>query len=296
MPKPPNEGKICVILDLKRMTKKQEIQLFNDRSIRTIWDDKEEKWYFSVVDVIEALTETDRPRKYWSDLKAKLKKEGSELSEKIGQLKLQSSDGKYYKTDIADQEQLFRLIQSIPSPKAEPFKIWMASVASERLDEMQDPELTIERAMTDYRRLGYSEAWINQRLKSIEVRKELTDEWKRCGVTTQQYASLTDIVTMAWSGKSTRSYKAHKGLKKQNLRDNMTNVELALNTLAEAATTELSKEINPTTYSDNVTVARKGGGVAKVAREQLEQQLGRSVISDSNSSTLRISGDSPDEQ
>ena len=168
------------------MTKKQEIQLFNDRRIRTIWDDKEEKWYFSVVDVIEALTETDRPRKYWSDLKAKLKKEGSELSEKIGQLKLQSSDGKYYKTDIADQEQLFRLIQSIPSPKAEPFKIWMASVASERLDEMQDPELTIERAMTDYRRLGYSEAWINQRLKSIEVRKEVTDEWKRCGVTTQQ--------------------------------------------------------------------------------------------------------------
>ena len=161
MPKPPNEGKICVILDLKRMAKKQEIQLFNERRIRTIWDDKEEKWYFSVVDVIEALTETDRPRKYWSDLKAKLKKEGSELSEKIGQLKLQSSDGKYYKTDIADQEQLFRLIQSIPSPKAEPFKIWMASVASERLDEMQDPELTIERAMTDYRRLGHSEAWIN---------------------------------------------------------------------------------------------------------------------------------------
>ena len=246
------------------MTKKQEIQLFNDRRIRTIWDDKEEKWYFSVVDVIEALTETDRPRKYWSDLKAKLKKEGSELSEKIGQLKLQSSDGKYYKTDIADQEQLFRLIQSIPSPKAEPFKVWMATVASERLDEMQDPELT--------------------------------DEWKRCGVTTQQYASLTDIISMAWSGKSTRSYKAHKGLKKQNLRDNMTNLELALNTLAEAATTEISKEINPTTYRDNVTVARKGGGVAKVAREQLEQQLGRSVISDSNSSTLRISGDSPDEQ
>ena len=221
------------------MTKKQEIQLFNDRRIRTVWDDKEEKWYFSVVDVIEALTETDRPRKYWADLKAKLKKEGSELSEKIGQLKLQSSDGKYYKTDIADQEQLFRLIQSIPSPKAEPFKVWMATVASERLDEMQDPELTIERAMTDYRRLGYSEAWINQRLKSIEVRKELTDEWKRCGVEAQQYASLTDIVTMAWAGKTTRSYKAFKGLTKQNLRDNMTNVELALNTLAEAATTEL---------------------------------------------------------
>ena len=296
MPKPPNEGKICVILDLKRMTKKQEIQLFNDRKIRTIWDDKEEKWYFSVVDVVGALTDSADPRNYWKVLKNRLLKEGNETVTKCNQLRLLAADGKMRLTDIADQEQLFRLIQSIPSPKAEPFKIWMASVASERLDEMQDPELTIERAMTDYRRLGYSEAWINQRLKSIEVRKELTDEWKRCGVTTQQYASLTDIVTMAWSGKSTRSYKAHKGLTKQNLRDNMTNVELALNTLAEAATTELSKEINPTTYCENVTVARKGGGVAKVAREQLEQQLGRSVISDSNSSTLRISGDSPDEQ
>ena len=296
MPKPPNEGKICVILDLKRMTKKQEIQLFNDRRIRTIWDDKEEKWYFSVVDVIEALTDSPDPSTYWRVLKNRLKKEGNETVTICNAFKLPAKDGKMRLTPIADQEQLFRLIQSIPSPKAEPFKVWMASVASERLDEMQDPELTIERAMTDYRRLGYSEAWINQRLKSIEVRKELTDEWKRCGVTTQQYASLTDIVTMAWSGKSTRSYKAHKGLTKQNLRDNMTNVELALNTLAEAATTELSKEINPTTYHENVTVARKGGGVAKVAREQLEQQLGRSVISDSNSSTLRISGDSPDEQ
>ena len=279
-----------------RMTKKQEIQLFNDRRIRTIWDDKEEKWYFSVVDVIEALTDSPDPSTYWRVLKNRLKKEGNETVTICNAFKLPAKDGKMRLTPIADQEQLFRLVQSIPSPKAEPFKIWMASVASERLDEMQDPELTIERAMTDYRRLGYSEAWINQRLKSIEVRKELTDEWKRCGVTTQQYASLTDIVTMAWSGKSTRSFKAHKGLTKQNLRDNMTNVELALNTLAEAATTELSKEINPTTYSENVTVARKGGGVAKVAREQLEQQLGRSVISDSNSSTLRISGDSPDEQ
>ena len=296
MPKPSYEGTVYVILDLKRMTKKQEIQLFNDRRIRTIWDDKEEKWYFSVVDVVGALTDSADPRNYWKVLKNRLLKEGNETVTKCNQLRLLAADGKMRLTDIADQEQLFRLIQSIPSPKAEPFKIWMASVASERLDEMQDPELTIERAMTDYRRLGYSEAWINQRLKSIEVRKELTDEWKRCGVTTQQYASLTDIVTMAWSGKSTRSYKAHKGLTKQNLRDNMTNVELALNTLAEAATTELSKEINPTTYRENVTVARKGGGVAKVAREQLEQQLGRSVISDSNSSTLRISGDSPDEQ
>ena len=278
------------------MTKKQEIQLFNDRRIRTIWDDKEEKWYFSVVDVIEALTDSPDPSTYWRVLKNRLKKEGNETVTICNAFKLPAKDGKMRLTPIADQEQLFRLIQSIPSPKAEPFKIWMASVASERLDEMQDPELTIERAMTDYRRLGYSEAWINQRLKSIEVRKELTDEWKRCGVTTQQYASLTDIVTMSWSGKSTKSYKAHKGLTKQNLRDNMTNVELALNTLAEAATTELSKEINPKTYPENVTVARKGGGVAKVAREQLEQQLGRSVISDSNSSTLRISGDSPDEQ
>ena len=247
-------------------------------------------------DVIEALTDSPDPSTYWRVLKSRLKKEGNETVTICNAFKLPAKDGKMRMTPIADQEQLFRLIQSIPSPKAEPFKVWMATVASERLDEMQDPELTIERAMTDYRRLGYSEAWINQRLKSIEVRKELTDEWKRCGVTTQQYASLTDIVTMAWSGKSTRSYKAHKGLKKQNLRDNMTNVELALNTLAEAATTELSKEINPTTYRENVTVARKGGGVAKVAREQLEQQLGRSVISDSNSSTLRISGDSPDEQ
>ena len=228
------------------MTKKQEIQLFNDRRIRTIWEDKEEKWYFSVVDVVGALTDSADPRNYWKVLKNGLLKEGNETVTKCNQLRLLAADGKMRLTDIADQEQLFRLIQSIPSPKAEPFKIWMASVASERLDEMQDPELTIERAMTDYRRLGYSEAWINQRLKSIEVRKELTDEWKRCGVTTQQYASLTDIVTMAWSGKSTRSYKAHKGLTKQKLRDNMTNVELALNTLAEAATTELSKEINPT--------------------------------------------------
>lgn len=278
------------------MTKKQEIQLFNDRKIRTVWDDKEAKWYFSVVDAIEALTGTERPRKYWSDLKVKLKKEGSELSEKIGQLKLQSADGKFYKTDIADQEQLLRLIQSIPSPKAEPFKIWMANVASERLDEMQDPELTIERAMTDYRRMGYSEAWINQRLKSIEVRKELTDEWKRCGIESQQYASLTDIVTMAWAGKTTKSYKAFKGLTKQNLRDNMTNIELALNTLAEAATTELSKEINPSSYKENVTVARKGGGVAKAARMQLEEQLGRSVISASDSSAFIQIGEGPEDQ
>ena len=278
------------------MTKKQEIQLFNDRKIRTVWDDKEEKWYFSIVDTVAALTESLDAAAYWRKLKQRLKAEGNETVTNCHALKMLAADGKMRLTDIADQEQLFRLIQSIPSPKAEPFKVWIAQVASERLDEMQDPELTIERAMTDYRRLGYSEAWINQRLKSIEVRKELTDEWKRCGVETQQYASLTDIVTMAWSGKTTRSYKAFKGLTKQNLRDKMTNIELALNTLAEAATTELSKEVNPTTYRENVTVARKGGGVAKVAREQLEEQLGRSIISDSNSSTLRIKGTEAGEQ
>ena len=278
------------------MTKKQEIQLFNERKIRTVWDDKEEKWYFSVVDVVGALTDSTDPRNYWKVLKNRLLKEGNQTVTNCNQLKLLAADGRMRLTDIADQEQLFRLIQSIPSPKAEPFKVWIAQVASERLDEMQDPELTIERAMTDYRRLGYSESWINQRLKSIEVRKELTDEWKRCGVEAQQYAPLTDIVTMAWAGKTTKSYKAFKGLKKENLRDNMTNVELALNTLAEAATTELSKEINPSTFKDNVTIARKGGKVAKVAREQLEQQLGRSVISDSNSTTLRISGEKPEDQ
>lgn len=278
------------------MTKKQEIQLFNERKIRTVWDDKEEKWYFSVVDVVGALTDSTDPRNYWKVLKNRLLKEGNQTVTNCNQLKLLAADGRMRLTDIADQEQLFRLIQSIPSPKAEPFKVWIAQVASERLDEMQNPELTIERAMTDYRRLGYSESWINQRLKSIEVRKELTDEWKRCGVEAQQYASLTDIVTMAWAGKTTKSYKAFKGLKKENLRDNMTNVELALNTLAEAATTELSKEINPSTFKENVTIARKGGNVAKVAREQLEQQLGRSVISESNSTTLRIPGEKPDEQ
>ena len=278
------------------MTKKQEIQLFNERKIRTVWDDKEEKWYFSVVDVVGALTDSTDPRNYWKVLKNRLLKEGNQTVTNCNQLKLLAADGRMRLTDIADQEQLFRLIQSIPSSKAEPFKVWIAQVASERLDEMQNPELTIERAMTDYRRLGYSESWINQRLKSIEVRKELTDEWKRCGVEAQQYASLTDIVTMAWAGKTTKSYKAFKGLKKENLRDNMTNVELALNTLAEAATTELSKEINPSTFKENVTIARKGGNVAKVAREQLEQQLGRSVISESNSTTLRIPGEKPDEQ
>jgi hypothetical protein len=215
------------------MNKQAAIQIFEEKQVRTVWDAEKEKWFFSIIDVISALTGNDRPRKYWNDLKTKLMREGSELSDKIGQLKLPSSDGKSYKTDVADTEQLFRLIQSIPSPKAEPFKLWLAQVASERLDEMQDPELTIDRALEQYLRLGYSENWINQRLKSIEIRKELTDEWKRRGLKEGiQFATLTDIITKAWAGNTTKEYKVLKGLKKENLRDNMTNTELILNMLA----------------------------------------------------------------
>ena len=209
------------------MTKETAIKLFEEKQVRSVWDAEHEKWYISIVDVIEILTGTDRPRKYWSDLKAKLKKEGSELSEKIGQLKMQSSDGKFYQTDVADTEQLFRLIQSIPSPKAEPFKQWLAQVASDRLDEMQDPEISIDRALEQYLMLGYSENWINQRLKSIEIRKELTDEWKKRGLKEGiQFATLTDVITKAWSEKTNKEYKVLKGLKKENLRDNMSNTEL----------------------------------------------------------------------
>ena len=237
-------------LKITKMTKDMkthnEIKIFEDKKVRTIWNETNEKWYISIIDVIEILTETDRPRKYWSDLKNKLKKEGSELSEKIGQLKMQSSDGKFYKTDVVDSEQLFRLIQSIPSPKAEPFKLWLAQVASERLDEMQDPELSIDRAMEQYLNLGYSENWINQRLKSIEIRKELTDEWKKRGLKEGvQFATLTDIITKTWSDKTTKEYKILKGLKKENLRDNMTNTELILNMLAEASTKDISVAKNP---------------------------------------------------
>ena len=221
------------------------IKIFEDKKVRSVWDEEQEKWYISIIDVIQVLTNNERPRKYWSDLKAKLKKEGSELSEKIGQLKMQSPDGKFYKTDVADTEQLFRLIQSIPSPKAEPFKLWLAKIASERLDEIQDPELTIDRALEEYLQLGYSESWINQRLKSIEIRKELTDEWKERGLKEgQQFATLTDIITKAWAGKTTKEYKILKGLKKENLRDNMTNTELILNMLAEASTKDISQAVN----------------------------------------------------
>jgi hypothetical protein len=261
------------------MTKETAIKLFEEKQVRTVWDAGQEKWYISIVDVIEILTGTDRPRKYWSDLKAKLKKEGSELSEKIGQLKMQSSDGKFYQTDVADTEQLFRLIQSIPSPKAEPFKLWLAQVAAERLDEMQDPELSIDRALEQYLKLGYSENWINQRLKSIEIRKELTDEWKKRGLKEGvQFATLTDIITKAWSDKTTKEYKVLKGLKKENLRDNMTNTELILNMLAEASTKDISAATNPKDFEESKKVAKQGGNVAKVARLELEAKTGKKVV------------------
>jgi len=269
------------------MEKKEAIQLFEDRKVRTVWDAEQEKWYLSIIDVIEILTGTDRPRKYWSDLKAKLKKEGSQLSEKIGQLKLKSADGKAYSTDVADTEQLFRLIQSIPSPKAEPFKLWLAQIAAERLDEMQDPEITIDRALEQYLKLGYSENWINQRLKSIEIRKELTNEWKKRGLKEgAQFAALTDIITQAWSDKTTKEYKILKGLKKENLRDNMTNTELILNMLAEASTKDISQAVNPETFEENKTVARQGGNVANVARKELEAKTGKKVVTALNSKSV----------
>ncbi len=269
------------------MKQQNAIQLFEDKKVRTLWDAEQEKWYISIIDVIEILTNTDRPRKYWSDLKTKLKNEGSELSEKIGQLKMQSADGKYYKTDVADTEQLFRLIQSIPSPKAEPFKLWLAQVANERLDEMQDPELGIDRALEQYLLLGYSENWINQRLKSIEIRKELTDEWKKRGLKQgQQFATLTDIITKAWAGKTTKEYKVLKGLKKENLRDNMTNTELILNMLAEASAKDISQAVNPKGFSASKKVAAQGGNVAKVARKELEAKTGKKVVTALNAKAV----------
>ena len=262
------------------MTQKHQIQLFEERKVRTVWDDKEEKWYFSIVDVCAVLTESKDPQTYWRVLKNRLKKEGNETVTNCNGLKMQAADGKMRMTDVADTEQLFRLIQSIPSPKAEPLKQWMAEVAARRIDQMQDPELNFEQAYADYRRLGYSKKWINQRLKSIEVRKELTDEWDRAGVKEgAQYASLTDIITKAWSGKTTRQYKNFKGLKKENLRDNMTNIELALNILAEASTTEISKAHNPKGFQQSAEIAKEGGKIAGDARKKLEAQVGHSVIS-----------------
>jgi prophage antirepressor-like protein len=262
------------------MTQKQQIQLFETKKVRTVWDDEQEKWFFSIVDVCNVLTESKDPQAYWRKLKQRLKEEGNETVTNCHALKMQAPDGKMRSTDVADTEQLFRLVQSIPSPKAEPFKQWMAQVAAQRIDQMQDPELNFEQAYADYRRLGYSDKWINQRLRSIEVRKELTDEWDRAGVTEgQQYASLTDIITRGWSGKTTKQYKQFKGLHKENLRDNMTNIELALNTLAEASATEISKAKNPKGFKQSAEVARQGSKIAGDARKKLEAQVGHSVIS-----------------
>ena len=268
------------------MTKKEAIKFFEEKKVRTLWDDETEEWYFSIIDVIAVLTESDNPRKYWSVLKTRLRKEGNETATNCSQLKMPSLDGKMRLTDVATTEQLFRLIQSIPSPKAEPFKLWIAQIAKERLDQMQDPELSIEQAMMDYKRLGYSDSWINQRLKSIEIRKDLTDEWKKHNLQEGiQFATLTDIIYKTWAGKTAKEYKQFKGLKKENLRDNMTNTELVLNMLAEAATTDLSKEKDPKEFQEHANIAHQGGKVAQVAREQLESQLGHSVVSPLNAKT-----------
>lgn len=264
-----------------------DIKLFEQKQVRSVWDDEQEKWYFSIIDVIEILTESSDPSAYWRKLKQRLKAEGNETVTNCHGLKLQAKDGKMRLTDVVDTEQLLRLVQSIPSPKAEPFKVWLAKVGAERLDEIQDPELTIDRAMQDYLRLGYSENWINQRLKSIEIRKELTDEWKRTGVKEgQQFAVLTDIITKAWSGKNTKEYKQFKGLKKENLRDNMTNTELILNMLAEASTKDISQAVNPETFEENKAVAEQGGNVAKVAKEELESKTGKKVVSELSSKVM----------
>lgn len=261
------------------MKQQNAIQLFEDKKVRTLWDAEQEKWFISIVDVVGILTDSSNPNNYWKVLKNRLKKEGSQLVTNCNQLKMQSSDGKFYKTDVADTEQLFRLIQSIPSPKAEPFKLWLAKVASERLDEMQDPELSIDRALEQYLQLGYSESWINQRLKSIEIRKELTDEWKSKGLKEgMQFATLTDIITKAWADKTTKEYKVLKGLKKENLRDNMTNTELILNMLAEASTKDISQAVNPKDFEESKKVAKQGGNVAKVAMKELEAKTGKKVV------------------
>ena len=272
------------------MPQQNKIQLFEERKVRTLWDDEQEKWYFSIVDVVAVLTDSPNPRKYWSVLKTRLKKEGSELTTNCSQLKMRSADGKSYLTDVADTEQLFRLIQSIPSPKAEPFKQWMAQVASERLDQMQDPELSIEQAMTDYRRLGYSENWINQRIKSIEIRKELTDEWKRHGLEEGvQFATLTDIIYKTWSDHTAKEYKRLKNLKKENLRDNMTNRELVLNMLAELTTKGISENSDPQTMQEHAEVAVKGATVARNARIEMEEAIGEKVVTSLNAKSIHKS-------
>ena len=262
------------------MVKKNSIKLFGDDKIRAVWDDEQEKWYFSIVDVVAVLTDSPNPQTYWRVLKKRLKDEGNESVTNCNGLKMPAADGKMRMTDVADTEQLLRIIQSVPSPKAEPFKTWLAKIGAERLDQMQDPELSIQQAMMDYKRLGYSDNWINQRLKSIEIRKDLTDQWKLHNVEEGvQYASLTDIIYQAWAGRTTKEYKQYKGLKKQNLRDNMTNEELVLNMLAELSATSITKAKNPQTLDENKQCAQEGGDVARVAREQLESKTGRQVVS-----------------
>jgi hypothetical protein len=269
------------------MVKETNIKLFENRKVRSLWDAEAEKWYISVVDVVEVLTDSVDAKRYWSVLKTRLKQEGCEPTTICSTLKMQATDGKMRLTDVADVEQLFRLIQSIPSPKAEPFKQWLAQLARERLEEIDDPEQGIERLMEYYHRKGYSASWINQRLKSIEVRKELTDEWERRGVKKgQEFATLTDIITHGWSGMTTKQYKQYKGLKTESLRDNMTNLELVFNMLAEASTTEISKNESPKSFDDNKKIAQKGGKVADVARKELEEQTGKKIISPLNVQSL----------
>ena len=265
------------------MTKQTAIKLFEQKQIRSLWNDVDEKWYFSIVDVVGVLSDSENPNNYWKVLKNRLKKEGSQLVTNCNQLKMESSDGKFYKTDVADTEQLFRLIQSIPSKKAEPFKLWLAQVGRERIDEIEDPELGFDRLMETYLKKGYSKNWINQRLKSIEVRKELADEWDNRGVKKgQEYAILTDEITKAWSGLSVKQYKNHKGLKKENLRDNMSNLELVLNMLAEATTTEISKEKKPQTFTENKKIAKQGGTIAGNTRKEIEEKTGKKVVNSLN--------------
>jgi len=270
------------------MQKKTAIKLFESKQIRTAWSDEEEKWYFSIVDVIEVLTDSSIPKRYWSDLKKKLTKEGSQLYENIVQLKFEAADGKKYATDCLDTSNLLRLIQSIPSPKAEPLKMWLAKTGYERIEETEDPEIGIERLMETYLKKGYSTAWINQRLKSIEVRKELTDEWEDRGIKKGQgYAILTDEITKAWAGKTVKEYKNLKGLKKENLRDNMTNLELVLNMLAEATTTEISKEKKPVTFEENRTIAKQGGTIAGNTRKAIEEKSGKKIVTPQNAKALK---------
>lgn len=265
------------------MTKQQALKLFEERRVRTVWDDEQEKWYFSIVDVVAVLTDSNNPQTYWRVLKKRLLAEGNETVTNCNGLKMQAADGKMRLTDVADTEQLLRLIQSIPSPKAEPFKLWMAKVASERLNQIQDPELSIDQALMDYKRMGYSDSWINQRLKSIEIRKDLTDEWKKHGLQEGvQFATLTDIIYQTWSDMTSKEYKQFKGLKKENLRDNMTNKELVLNMLAELSTKEISETSDPETFNDHMDIAQQGGEVARNARLELEAKTGKRVISPLN--------------